>query len=197
MTGEYHVLPERELVSCLNKGDERALRALYDQYIQPLYHFILRTAKSPELAKDVVQDVFAKVWELRAEVDPNQSFKAFIFTIARRHLLNLLSRMQREHGIIDEIKRYAVPVENTTERHLDWSESNALIIEAMDKLPPQRRAVFELCKIRGMSYKQAAAELGITVGTVNSQMVKALKSIQEYIELRNLIVILIVALENY
>jgi len=188
---------EEELVSLLNQGDEAALHTLYDRYVQRLYLFILRTAKSPELAEDVVQDVFVRIWQNRARIEPTRSFKAYIFAAAKNHLINLLQRIQRESNILHEISRYAQVGENSTDRTLDFEERNALIMEAVQKLPPQCRAVFERCKLQGMSYKQVAAELAISEGTVNSQMVKATKIIRKYIDLKQILLLLIALIAKY
>lgn len=194
--GKYDGLNDRELISLLQQGDEGALRPIYDTYIRQLHYFILRTAKSKQLAEDVIQDVFIKVWDNRMQIDMEQSFKPYLYAIAKRHLLNLLKRAQHEFYIIEEIRKSTSPVENTTDMTIDFQESNVAITEAIDKLPNQCREVFLRCKIKGLSYQQTAEELGITEGTVNSQMVKALKSIRAHLQLRNTIGVLLVVL-NY
>lgn len=194
--GKYDGLNDRELISLLQQGDEGALRPIYDTYIRQLHYFILRTAKSRQLAEDVIQDVFIKVWDNRMQIDMEQPFKPYLYAIAKRHLLNLLKRAQHESYIIDEIRKSTSPVENTTDMTIDFQESNVAITEAIDKLPNQCREVFLRCKIKGLSYQQTAEELGITEGTVNSQMVKALKSIRIHLEWRNTMGILLLII-NY
>ncbi len=197
VTVKYNELSEKELIFLLREGHEGALRALYDIHLKKLHYFIFRTAKSRQLAEDVVQDVFIKIWETRLQIDPEQPFRTYLYTIAKHHLLNLLKRLQHESGILDEIRKYMDPGENTTELQIEYSESNVLLTEAISKLPPQCKEVFIRCKIQGLSYKQVAAELNITEGTVNSQMVKALRSIREYITFKNTILLLLTYLANY
>ncbi|PWG80308.1 RNA polymerase sigma factor [Pararcticibacter amylolyticus] len=192
----YDGLSEKELICLLQEGHEGALRSLYDIHVKKLHYFILRTAKSRQLAEDVVQDVFIKIWETRLLIDPQQPFKTYLYTIAKRHLLNLLKRLQHETGILEEIRKYMDPVENTTELQIEYAESNLLLAEAISKLPIQRREVFIRCKLQGLSYKQVAAELDISEGTVNNQMVKALRSIREYITFKNTIVSLLIFFMN-
>lgn len=194
---KYDGLQEKELISFLREGNENALKQLYDNQVRKLYYFILRTAKSQQLAEDVVQDVFIKIWENRLQIDPEQPFKTYLYTIAKRHLLNLLKRLQHEADILDEIRKYSIPVENTTELNIEYTESNEILNEAITKLPTQCREVFVRCKIQGHSYKQVAAQLGITEGTVNGQMVKALRSIKEYMTFKNTIVLLLASVINY
>ncbi|KAA8477177.1 RNA polymerase sigma-70 factor (ECF subfamily) [Arcticibacter tournemirensis] len=195
-TVKYSELSEKELIFLLHEGHEGALRSLYDIHVKKLHYFILRTAKSRQLAEDVVQDVFIKIWETRVLIDPELPFRTYLYTIAKRHLLNLLKRLQHESGILNEIRKYVDPSENTTELQVEYSESNVMLTEAISKLPPQCKEVFIRCKMQGLSYKQVAAELAITEGTVNSQMVKALRSIREYITFKNAALALLVFLSN-
>ena len=194
---KYDGFPEKELIIMLQQDDEEALRPLYESHIKPLHYFILRIAKSKQLAEDVVQDVFLKIWDSRKQIDPDQPFKTFLYTIAKRHLLNMLKRVQHETFILDEIRKYTATTERTTDLELEYSESNELLREAIEKLPAQCKTIFLRCKIEGKPYKQVAAELGIAEGTVHAQMVKALKIIREYINFKNAILLLLAYLKNY
>jgi RNA polymerase sigma-70 factor (family 1) len=194
---KYAGLTEKQLIILLKQNDEAALRPLYESHIKPLHYFVLRIAKSKQLAEDVVQDVFLKLWDSRERIDPDQPFKTFLYTIAKHHLLNMLKRVQHETFILNEIRKYTAVAEDTTDLQLDYSESNGLLNEAIEKLPTQCKAVFVRCKIQGMPYKEVAAELGIAEGTVHAQMVKALRIIKEYITFKNAILLLLAYLKNY
>lgn len=175
-------MSDKPLVIRLKRGDPDAFRELYHKYIQKLYSFTLRTAKSPALAEDVVHDVFVKVWEKREQIDPEQSFHAYLFTMARNHLINFIKRRAHEKGIIDQMIKSAMPVQHTnTNEQVLYNESNRLFHEAIEQLPPKRKEVFRLCHLEGLTYEEAGDQLGITKSTVNTQMVKARKSIQEYL----------------
>lgn len=181
---------EKEIVNLLRQGDERALRHLYAVHIKQLHYFVLRIAKSKQLTEDVIQDVFIKVWNNRLQIDPNQPFKPYLYTIARHQLLNLLKRARHESYILEEIRKSAVPAESTTEMQVAYNESYAILKEAINVLPLHCREVFIRCKIEGLSYRQVSDELGIAEGTVNSQMVKALRSIKQFISIKNALRIL-------
>ena len=194
---KYNGLPESELIALLQQNDEGALRPLYELHVKPLYYFILRIAKSRQLAEDVVQDVFVKLWDSRQQIDAEQPFKTYLYTIAKRHLLNLLKRVQHESQIMEHIRKSVLTGENTTDLQLDYSESNVLLKEAIDKLPPQCKAVFVACKIDGKSYKQVAEDLGVAEGTVHAHMVKALKLTKAYMNYGNAILLVLAYLKNY
>lgn len=191
MNDRYNNLSEGELIILLKQDDTHALSRLYYNHVKQLQYFILKAAKSPFLVEDIVHDTFVKIWENRDNIDPNQPFKPYLYTIAKRHLINLLKRARHESSIMEEIKKYALETENSTELLLDYSESNFIFKEAVKCLPERCREVFVRCRMQGLTYKQAADELGIAESTVNNQMVKALKSIREFITLRNALLVIL------
>ena len=80
---------DKLLVSELKNGSEKAFRALFDLYYQDIYGYSISLLKSKEAAEENVQDVFMKVWQHRENLNTGQSFKAYIFTIARNQAFNL------------------------------------------------------------------------------------------------------------
>jgi RNA polymerase sigma-70 factor (family 1) len=189
--GKYNEYTESELIELLKQDDQQALSALYFFHVKKLKYYIQRTAQSPFLSEDIVHDTFIKIWENRLEIDPTKPFKPYLFTIAKRNLLNMLKRAQHETFIMSEIRKYAKDEENTTELQVDYNESNSLISEAINSLSGQCKEVFVRCKIQGLTYKQAADELGITESTVNKHMNRALTLMREYIKLKNAVSMLL------
>lgn len=188
---KYKGYNESELISMLQKGDQQALSTLYYLHVKQLKYYAQRTAQSPFLAEDIVHDTFVKVWENRLLIDPLRPFKPYLFTIAKRNLLNMLKRAQHETVIMSEIRKYSSDDENTTELQVDYNESNALITEAISNLNGQVKEVFVRCRIQGMTYRQTAQELGITESTVNKHMNRALTLIREYISTKNAVSVLL------
>lgn len=176
---------EQAILELLKLGDQEALSRLYYKYSGNLIYYVQRTARSPFLAEDVVHDTFIKIWQNRDQIDPSKPFKPYLFTVAKRTLLNLLRRAKHETEILAEIKKYTLEEENTTELQLAFNESSLLLDEAINGLSGQVKETFIRCRIQGMSYKQAAEALNITESTVNKHMSKALQSIREHIRLKN------------
>lgn len=186
----------KELILRLKEGDTEAFAALYYQHIHQLKLFVQRTAKSPFLTEDIVHDTFVKIWEIRKEIDPEKSFKAFLFTVARNSLLNFLRRAQHESGIISEMAKFAETNDSSTEHTIGFNESSAIVEEAIQQLTGKVKDVFVLCRIQGMTYKQAADTLGLSPGTVNKHMHKALKLIRAYIVAKNLFSIILLTISQ-
>ncbi len=169
------------LIQRLRTGDEKAFRQIYDLYAGRLQAFAIRIVKSPVLAEDLIQDIFVNLWELRESLDPEKNFQSFLFTITRNHALNLLKRSSANTLVLNEIFIYAAKSSNTTEDLIEFDETSRILHQALDQLPPQQKRVFELCKLNGLSYEQAAAELNISPGTINAHMVKSIRFIKTYL----------------
>jgi len=171
---------EQDILIRLKLGHQEALSALYYLYSDKLLYYVQRTTKSTYLAEDVVHDTFMKIWQHRDQLDPLKPFKPYLFTIAKRNLLDLLKRARHETEIISEIRKFTSEEDHATERVLAYNESNQLINEAIAQLSEQVKKTFILCRVQGMSYKQAAETLNVTESTVNKHMSKALQMIRAY-----------------
>jgi RNA polymerase sigma-70 factor (family 1) len=177
-------LEDTDLVVRLADDDQAAFEGCYHKYHAPLYRFAVRLIKSPMLAEEVVHDTFLKIWENRRQLDPTQSFRSYVFTITRNHILNLLARSAREAKIAQEIlASFREVAHNNTENEIVYNDYQQLVQQAIGQLPPQRRQVFTLCRLEGRSYDEVATMLNISTGTVSDHMVKAGKSLRQFLQL--------------
>ncbi|MCG8306908.1 MAG: RNA polymerase sigma-70 factor [Cytophagales bacterium] len=201
----FKVMPDKsfdddvQLVKQLAGGNEEAFKKLYLKYIDRIHNFVLSICKSPELSMDVCHDIFMKVWKAREELDATTSFKSFLFTIAKNHVLNIIKRASKRREIHDEIISY-VPVSQKwiVEDEMLYSEMNELLNKAIENLPPQRKKIYKLSRLEGLTHSKIAEKLGISKGTVNVQLVKALNSIKTFLIANgyNLISLLLVIFFN-
>jgi RNA polymerase sigma-70 factor (family 1) len=173
---------EIETLSALIAGNEKAFTKIFDQYHHAVYRHILRFVKSPDLASDLTQDIFIKVWENRSKLKPGYSFKAFLFTLAKNHLLNVLKRLSKEESIKKEIYSHAVHFNNHNEDTLIFSDYNQFALLTIDKLPPQRKIIFKMFKDEGQDFHEIAKNLGISENTVRDHLAKATKFLRGYLK---------------
>lgn len=191
---EYTNYTESKLASLLIAGNTDALSELYMRHHKQLLFFLQKAAKSPTLAEDLLHDTFVKVWEHRMQINPDQPFKPYLYTIARNQFLNLLKRAKNEASILEAMRVHAILESDSTAQWLGGKETRQLFEEAMDQLPPRCLAVFQKCHVEELSYKHAAEALGISESTVHNQMVKALRHIREYISMKNSLAALLTAI---
>lgn len=171
---------EIELLEKLKQQDPAAFAGIYDLYVRKIYAYALGILKSPALAEDVTQDTFVKLWEHAGSVHADRSVQPFLFTITRNQCLNVIKQASRETWISDELFTHALDQAENGLEYTERKQTGEFIGKAIEQLPPQRRLIYDLCRNYGYSYKQAAEKLGIKDSTVNSQMVKALKTIREF-----------------
>ena len=185
---------EQELLIKLAEGDQFAFQQLYLSYSPKIYQKVLQLVKQTELAEEILQDVFVKVWEKRASLDHQKSFRSFLFVIAKNLVVDLfrraaLDRQMLERFIVEHTELY-YPFDS-----LDESEQQRKLIiqKALDTLSPQRKKIYTLVKLEGNTYDQVAQQLGISSSTVNDHVVKATKSLKTYFEQNDALLVALLA----
>ena len=172
--------PDYFCIKCLADGDEEAFVAIYNKYHRKIYYSAFKMTQSEDLAQDVTQDVFLKIWEARATLDPNQNFAAYISVICRNAIFDIFKKSTHEEAIKKELQQFADISESEEEGDFYEIYKN-LLDKAIAALPSQRRVIFEMCKLQEKSYKEVAQSLKISNSTVQDHIVKANKFIREYL----------------
>lgn len=172
-------VPDAELVRRIRGGDERALETVFRAHFAGMASFVQRFVRSPDVAEELVQDIFLKLWTKREQLSDIESFRTYLFRAARNQALNWLRRQklerrwQEEHAGDDEASASPLADEEAAEQEL-----SAAVQEAINRLPPRCREVFLLSRDGGLTYAEIANTLGISVKTVETQMGRALKALR-------------------
>jgi RNA polymerase sigma-70 factor (family 1) len=172
---------DKIFVENLINGREDAFTVLYYKYSPRLYRHILRMVKSEETARELLQDIFMKVWELRAGLDMERSFQAYLYRIAENKVYDFFRKAARDKKLGDALIASAIESYSHIEEMVLHDESLRLVQGAIDQLPPVRRQVFMLCKIEGKTYEEIASTLGISVSTISDHIVKANRALKTYL----------------
>lgn len=170
---------EQEIVSRLRDGESYAFELLYHRYKYQLAANLLKLLKSEELAEEVLQELFIRIWEGRESLDPDKSFPAYLFRIARNMVVDIYRKAARESKVRQQLILVADEIEASIEDSIIDREASSDLYDAIALLPPQRRKVFTLCRIEGKSYKEAGELLGISSSTVNDHLLKANKFLKD------------------
>lgn len=174
-------------------GDEHAFELLFRKYYVRLCGFANKFLNNPEEAREIVQEVFMKIWEGREDIDPEDSLTSYIFKIAQNLSLNQLRKKKVESRYIEIYKLVYID-------HSEFSSYESLLVRELDNsiatavntIPPKCKRIFELSRNKGLKYSEIAEELNISVKTVEAQMSKALSILR--FELKDYLEILIVVL---
>lgn len=179
---------EQLLVSDLKNGNEKAFRQLFDLYYQDIYGYSVSLLKSKEAAEENVQDVFMKVWLHRENLNPDQSFKAYIFTIARNQAFNTLNKAANDLALKEAVFYESQKSHEYGDYSIREADCKKLRKQAMKQLPPKRKQIFKMSRKKGMSYEEISQELGISINTVRNQMSKALESMRVFFHVHDEII---------
>ncbi|MFT4603632.1 MAG: RNA polymerase sigma-70 factor (ECF subfamily) [Rhodothermales bacterium] len=162
---------DQPLIEAFQAGDEFAFVSLYNRYKGPVYAFCVKMLADREVAADVMQDTFLRLYENRDRLLKSSSFKSWLFTIARNQCLNTMRRDKRMVGYGDGIED--VPGDSTPGSKLEKSERIAMVSECLMRLKPDYREVLILREYQNLSYDEIAAVTRSTVSAVKSRLFKA------------------------
>jgi RNA polymerase sigma-70 factor (family 1) len=175
------VLPcENDLLLRVADGDEQAFSELFNTHHQLLGTHIYRITGSAELAEEVVQDVFLKIWLSRESLAAVQHFRAYLFVISKNHALNCLRKLAKERlrqKTIEENAMVLLPEDNSG---LDAYYS--LLDEAIDHLPPQQQKVYLLSRHKRLKYDEIASQMGLSRETVKKYLQASTHSITNFVQ---------------
>ena len=162
----------------LAAGDEAALKRLYDLFSERLLHFAFAIVHSRELAEEIVADVFIQTWKKRERIATVENLLWYLYITAKNISLNYLRKEQKQKFVeIDATNLPIYTIEPQAVQHLITKDFLKSITKAINELPPKCRLIFKLVKDDGLSYKEVAELLNISIKTVESQMGIALKKI--------------------
>ena len=173
---------EKELACRLITGDMEAFNEIYQRYFHPVYCNALKITREIPVAEDVLQEVFITLWEKRATIDPENSLAGWLFIVCYHKSVNILRKKLRESLLYKNLQPPSLqpPEENSMEEEIRYGTQWKILENALSCLSPQRRKVFELCKLQGKTYEEAALELRISKYTVKEYLSSAVASIKEY-----------------
>ena len=171
------------LATRIKIGDQQAFELLFRKYYIRLCGYANKYFNDSEEAREVVQEVFTKIWEGREDINPDESLSSYLFKITSNISINRLRHKQVESKYVEIYKLvYVDNREISPYESLLAGELNDNIALALNKIPPKCKRIFDLSRIEGLKYNEIAVILQISVKTVEAHMSKAL-SILRY-ELR-------------
>lgn len=166
------------------KQSELAFQKFFTENFPCVKNFAFMLLKSEIEAEDVAQDVFCKIW-LQPEIwmDSDKSPNSYLFVMTRNIILNIFKHQRVEQEYQEEIigkstLEELVEIEDTVDS-VYYKEMLMIIQLALEKMPKRRREIFELSRIQGLSYKDIAEKLELSVRTVEHQVYLVLSDLKK------------------
>lgn len=175
---------EAELLSRLQKGDEKAFAELFYKFYDKLFGFVLGITHSKTIAEDITQEVFLKVWQNRMEMVAVENINALLFRIAQNRTIDILRKSARE--VLATSLHVELESQDNSPEPLDLlihDELKNRLSEAVNQLPPQQRKIYTLYKEQGIQQDEIAKQLHLSRSTIQSHMKLAMGNIHKYLSL--------------
>lgn len=183
-------------------GDEYAFTQIYKVYYKDIRSYCFQHTRSAELADELTSDVFLRFWEARGNLDPEREVKPYLFTITKNVTFTWLKRTLTDQKMKNVFRgRYLSAQEEASQDiAITAAMDLALLRKIMGKMPARRRETFELCKIDGFTYSEAANLLSVSKETIKEHMSLAKRDLSKLADAADYLYLLLplfFSLENY
>jgi len=169
---------DRKLLEKIRQGDEKAFEVIFHRFYPVLCSFASQFTKDDNIAEEIVQDFFVRLWEKKNLISIESSFENYLFKSIKNQCLNFLEHKRVKQKMIDNF-----PSKNITHQTDDFSFFDSDLIhkveESIASLPKRRREIFLLSREEGLKYSEIAEVMNISIKTVETQMGLALKTLRK------------------
>jgi RNA polymerase sigma-70 factor (ECF subfamily) len=157
-------------------GDQDTFRCLFLKYYPKVKSFITYFVKVEAIAEELSQDIFEYIWMNKEYLSDVKAINAYLFHIAKNKAINYLNHQRIEE---DYISTHIDLQEYTIEDNFYAKELELLIRLTVEKMPEQRRRIFEMSRFKNLKNSEIAEKLNISKKTVENHINLALKQIRE------------------
>lgn len=168
---------DEQWIKKIRKGDEKAFEELFLFYYSKLCRFSCSIINSPFLAEEIVQEVFAHIWEKRKTLDCSENIQALLYIAVKNKTYDWIEKRNIERKYLDKFVLQQ-PAEDDESNEQEDSDFIREAQKAIENLPDRAKMVYKLHKTEGLTYPEIASVMEISVKTVESQMGRALKLIR-------------------
>ncbi|MBZ4189375.1 RNA polymerase sigma factor [Niabella beijingensis] len=167
----------KEWLGLIYQNDEVAFTKLLRLFWNKVYTQALTYLKEPEIAREVTQDVFLKIWAARKKLPEIEKFSNYLFIVSRNCIISELRKKGR--GFVNP--SLDLPTELLLpDEQLQYKELQHQLLKVIDQLPPTRKKVFEMNRLEGLTYDEIADKLNISRNGVKDHIVKALNFLRAH-----------------
>lgn len=174
-----------QIIEAIRNGNERAFEEVFQKHYNKLFNYACHYLIDQEIARDIIQETFMRLWENRANLHSSSNLNALLFKITHNNCLNYLKHLtiQKKHS--DSVRKnliayrlnYAALKDETSEQII-YNELQDKVDKAIQQLPPKCKEIFVLSRTREYKHKEIAQQLNISVKTVENHIAEALRRIR-------------------
>ncbi len=175
-------IDEKLLVTHLKSGDRHAFASIYEKYHRQIHMIAIKYLKDEALAKDIVQEIFIKLWTYRENLKEELSLKGFLIRSVHNLVLNTIRNKKTEVLKYIELSYQSEDNNGTGDEELLLSEYASIAEKGISKLSPAKQAIFRMRSDQCLSNQEVAVRLGISINTVKFQFSQASLFLRKYLK---------------
>jgi RNA polymerase sigma-70 factor (family 1) len=179
------IYSDTELVRKLKKDDIDAFNQLFYTYSSKLYRFAYGYFKTKEDSEEMVQEIFSKIWNKRAEIKEDYQFRSYLFSIAFNYIKKYFRSKALINKYIESNSLVNIKTEETDEQ-VEYASLKRRVDQLVGQMPEKRKAVFIKSRFEGKSTKDISTEMNISQSTVENHLNLALKYLRQQLKNENL-----------
>lgn len=168
------------LAEAVRQSDRKAFDDLFRDLYPQLVGFSVKYTRDKAASCDIAQEAFVKLWQLRSNIDPNQSLKAYMFKSVKNRSLNWLRKRANQNISMDEYEMEQTEVKS--EVGVNSQELAEMFTQWIQRLPARQQEAFELSRFEGLDHDEIADVMEVSPKTVNNHIVTALRYLRECYE---------------
>jgi len=172
-------LTDKELFAKAADDNERAFEVFVNRFKNRLFNFVFRIISEKEMAEDILQETFLRVYNQRKNYSPDYALSTWVYTIALNLCRSELRKRKLRKFVSLEFLKEETDVELPDGKNLEPQKLKPILDKAIKNLPPEYRTAFVLCDIDRLPYSEIAEIMRVPVGTVKSRINRARTMLRE------------------
>ena len=172
-------LTDNQLIQLLQDDDETAIAEIYSRYAKSLSDFAASKLYSLEDARDIIHDLFLKLWEDRKQLNVTSNLKTYLFTITRYRIIDKIRRNTTREEYATMLQSLSNAYQPNIEQQIAAKELQQTIENCINGLSPKVKEIYHLSREENLSIPEIAEKLGLSEQTVKNQLSTALSHIKK------------------
>ena len=169
------------LLKRIKEGDIRSFEQVFRHYYIPLLFYSYSICGSREEAEEIVQELFYNIWKDRTNLQSVNVLKSYLYGAVRNGSLQYLERLDVRRRHQEKVAARSEATRNPEEQ-LELLELEELIRTTLEQMPERRRRIFGMHRDEGLTYREIAAQLDVSVKTVEAEMSKAIQMLRKAVD---------------
>jgi len=175
----YNKISDDQLIILLKKDDRQAFTEIYNRYAKSLTGFAASKLYNLDDARDILHDMFVKLWENREQINIESNLQSYLFSIIRHRIIDKIRKniTREEYALITQ--SLTVVYHEAVDKQIEAKELQQAIEKSLDQMSPRVKEVYKLSREQGLSNHEIAEKLNLSEQTVKNQLSSALKHLRK------------------